>query len=386
MYQLQLDLQPGVGAGPFQLGQSLWHVIGVLREDRTSYPKVDVQWDIDSPATSPIILRTAHIDLLFSPLHQRLSMISIHKLRSSPALGLRYKGNVISSWSPGHEGDVVLRKHGVGKVFGPTYPGETMRYPGIWFGFEEDGEQGKAFKAVSVSSSPVSGEDRMLEVRRVVVTQKEERDALDEVSECESMLGDIAHATIQVHEGLTIQFYPLTNPPVHVILNKTTAQDLTVDVGTPLRVYYKEDDRMSIHASPRPSPDDETGDYFYNYMQHGIDFLISGKTHIVKKIVLHSNVPGSPMFQRYKRCPWEFGLSSDEDEDSDAGPSFVGKVDKIIAFLAPDAREQPASMLYDRAEDESLALPSTTLTGLMGFDGVILEVAESEHVLSVTLF
>lgn len=29
---------------------------------------------------------------------------------------------------------------------------------------------------------------------------------------------------------------------------------------------------------------------FYNYFQHGIDFLISEHTHLVKKIVLHSNV------------------------------------------------------------------------------------------------
>jgi hypothetical protein len=29
---------------------------------------------------------------------------------------------------------------------------------------------------------------------------------------------------------------------------------------------------------------------FYNYFQHGIDFLLSDHTHIVKKIILHSNV------------------------------------------------------------------------------------------------
>ena len=29
---------------------------------------------------------------------------------------------------------------------------------------------------------------------------------------------------------------------------------------------------------------------FYNYFQHGIDFYISGNTHIVKKIVLQSNM------------------------------------------------------------------------------------------------
>ncbi|KZW03767.1 hypothetical protein EXIGLDRAFT_758093 [Exidia glandulosa HHB12029] len=383
MYRLQLDLRPGVGAGAFQLGQSLWHVIDVLREDRTSYPKVDVQWDVDSPATSPVILRTAHIDLLFSPLHQRLSMISIHRLRASPPLTLRYKDQIISSWSPaGNDGgDVVLRKKVVGTVFGPTYQGETMRYPGIWFGFEEDGEQGKALKAV-VSSSPVAGDDRMLEVRRVVVTQKEERDALDEVAECAPMLGDVARAVIHVREGVTLYLHPRSSDPVHVKLGQTTAQDLTVDVGTPLRVYYKEDDRMSIHAAPKSPSDDASGDYFYNYLQHGMDFLISGKTHIVKKIVLHSNIPGSPMFQRHKRCPWEFGH---EDGSSEPGPSFVSKIDEITTFLAPNAREQPPlSMLYDRSEDDAIALPSTTR--LMGFEGVVLEVADSEHVLSVTLF
>lgn len=29
---------------------------------------------------------------------------------------------------------------------------------------------------------------------------------------------------------------------------------------------------------------------FYNYFQHGIEFLISGSTHIVSKILMHTNV------------------------------------------------------------------------------------------------
>ncbi len=29
---------------------------------------------------------------------------------------------------------------------------------------------------------------------------------------------------------------------------------------------------------------------FYNYFQHGIDFFISSSTHVVKKIILHTNV------------------------------------------------------------------------------------------------
>jgi len=29
---------------------------------------------------------------------------------------------------------------------------------------------------------------------------------------------------------------------------------------------------------------------FYNYFHHGVDFLISGHTHVVRKIIIHSNV------------------------------------------------------------------------------------------------
>lgn len=29
---------------------------------------------------------------------------------------------------------------------------------------------------------------------------------------------------------------------------------------------------------------------FYNYLQHGMDFLVDGTTHMLKKIVVHTNV------------------------------------------------------------------------------------------------
>lgn len=32
---------------------------------------------------------------------------------------------------------------------------------------------------------------------------------------------------------------------------------------------------------------------FYNYFQHGLDFFISGSTHTVKKIIIHSNIASS---------------------------------------------------------------------------------------------
>jgi hypothetical protein len=65
---------------------------------------------------------------------------------------------------------------------------------------------------------------------------------------------------------------------------------------------------MTIHShSPQPFEDEGSTDCkinltfsrtslsiyaldFYNYFHHGVDFLISGQTHIVRKIIIHSNV------------------------------------------------------------------------------------------------
>ncbi|CAE6391150.1 unnamed protein product [Rhizoctonia solani] len=189
-------------------------------------------------------------------------------------------------------------------MMGPTYKGEYMRYPGVWFSFEDDLPGGAGV------TNPTEGNS---EVKRVVVTQRQEQreqepeEDSDEVVPNSTMYGEIKKAVIKIHEGIDLHFFTPEpeDPPIHVQLGVTTAEDLTCDLGPPVLTHYKEDDRMAIHATAQ---DDEES-YFYNYFQHGLDFLISGKTHRVRKIIAHTNVPGSPLFQRYKRCPWEISLS-----------------------------------------------------------------------------
>lgn len=38
------------------------------------------------------------------------------------------------------------------------------------------------------------------------------------------------------------------NVSTEIILNVTTPQDLLVDIGSPLRIFYKEEDKMRIHS------------------------------------------------------------------------------------------------------------------------------------------
>ncbi|KAK7061811.1 hypothetical protein R3P38DRAFT_2831689 [Favolaschia claudopus] len=379
---LDCDLRPGSGLGIFELGSSLWNTLDLLRRLQHAFPHADIKYDQDASSTTPIVVHIRpHLDLLFSGKQQRLHTIVLRKLRhGDPPVTLRYKDTVLSS------PDNVLKRVSVSRTFGPTYPppGDDLRadlrYPGVWFSFEEDG-MGDGLKGIQ-------SEDRMHEVKRVIVSQKEldgeDRDALGEPVECPVMDGDISSAIVKVHEGVDLYFHPVsTAQPVNIRLGETTAQDLTIDLGPPSRVHYKEDDRMTIHSATRPTDSSEAA-YFYNYFQHGLDFLLSSN-HVVTKIVLHSNIPGSPLFQRYKRCNWEIESTPEDDED-DTPPRkrFYDRFETISHFLSP--RDPPPSMLLDRTDDEeAMTLPSAT-TRLHGYDGIILEVSESSQVVAVMLF
>lgn len=155
------------------------------------YPQVDIKYDPDTSCTTPIILHLRpHIDLLFSGYHQRLHTIALRKLRDpNPPLTLRYKDTLLSSQ------EEVLVRLGVNRTFGPTYPGDDLRYPGIFFRWGEE----------SLKSVTAHPEDRAQEVKQIVVVQKiengQERDALEEVSECLVMYGDIARAVAKVNDA-----------------------------------------------------------------------------------------------------------------------------------------------------------------------------------------
>ncbi|KAF9076744.1 hypothetical protein BDP27DRAFT_1413894 [Rhodocollybia butyracea] len=329
-------------------GASLWSMIEMLRQMQHLFPQVDIKYDPDASSTTPIILHLRpHLDLLFSGKHQRLRTICVRKLReTNPPVTLRYKDTVLSST------DEVLRRVGVSRTFGPTYAGDDLRYPGV-----------------------CSALKRMFLFRKKEA--EEQGDVLGEVAECPVMNGDISLAVVKVHDGVTLHFHPSTSMPVHVRIGTTTAQDLTIALGHPLRTY---DDSIQ-------DVDYTSSSYFYNYFQHGIDFYISGKTHIVKKIILQSNVPGSPLFQMYKRCNWEIEGKPEDDEDgqhtSEKAIFMIGSRPSVT-FLVRESLHHPC--YFDRTDDEdNITLPSAT-TRLHGYDGIILEVSEASQVVSVTLF
>ena len=177
------------------LGTSLWTVLDLLRGAQHFFPQVDLKYDPDSPTTPIILHLRPHLDLLFTGYQQRLHTISVRKLRDPhPPLAMAYKKAILSS------NEEVFRRVGVSRMFGPTYPGDDLRYPGVSFSFEEDG-RGETLK------SPVSlPDDRQQEVKRVIISQKsidgEQRDALDEVTECAVMAGELSQAILKVNNSI----------------------------------------------------------------------------------------------------------------------------------------------------------------------------------------
>ncbi|KAH6915354.1 hypothetical protein BKA70DRAFT_1258734 [Coprinopsis sp. MPI-PUGE-AT-0042] len=377
---LDVDIRPGAGLGVFEIGESLWTTLGRVRSLPELFPQVEVKYDPDSSATTPVIVHIRpHLDLLYSGKGQRLHTICVRKLRDqSPPVTLRYNDTVISSLND------VLRRVVVSKTFGPTYPGDELRYPGLWFSFDED--------SISEGSRPQAGSpvDKSQEVKRVFISHKSNtgkgEDPLDEVKESPVMAGDISRAILKVHDGVVLHFHSDNKQPLHIHIGETTAQDLTLDLGSPSRTHYKDDERMTIHRASRPQTDAESSSYFYNYFQHGLDFLICGSTHTVQKIIVHTNLPGSPLFQRYKRCCWEIeGPPEDDEDDSPPRKKFHERFETISHFLSPHKPPGPPMHLDRTDEDDSLTLPSPA-TQLYGYDGIVLEVTESSQIVSVVLF
>ena len=221
------------------VGSSLWSIIELLRRLQNEFPQVDVKFDVDSPTTPIIIHVRPHLDLLFSESQQRLHTIVLKRLRDVPPVTIHFKDKILLG------PDQTLRRVDVSRAIGPTYEGEELRYPGVWFSFDEHATQ---------------LQDQNQEIKAITITQHngQDRDGLEEVLECPVMCGDIARAVTKVHQGVMLHFYPTaTSEPFFVEIGITTAQDLSVELGAPPRTHYREDDRMHIHSRQKSNEDED---------------------------------------------------------------------------------------------------------------------------------
>ena len=81
-----------------------------------------------------------------------------------------------------------------------------------------------------------------------------------------------------------------------LISHKQHVQQVTADLGFP-------DGEKKVEFN---------NDYIYNYFMWGFDILFDGRTHCVKKFILHNNLPNDTCFGVYSKCFYKITLSEKE--------------------------------------------------------------------------
>ncbi|CAG8559888.1 240_t:CDS:2, partial [Acaulospora colombiana] len=398
---------------------SIWDIINFLREQSRVIPSVDLKYADESPVTTDLFLSLPAngINMRFDGLIQRLKAIEVYDFSK---LRLTYQDSEVSS------SKVAPTFLSIYKIFGPTYPGEldktkkeyTLNYPELPDGTSPLLSRLYTFNGTNFHNAVVPSLTRS--------ASSENRVGSGETGEIESVIAELKR-------GITINFLDRnhSNPiSKEILLNVTTPQDLLVDIGSALRVFFKEEDKMRIHSEDisnidsvdnkvqennsvlsngiedRNHGDGHPIDYFYNYFQYGFDVLFDGMTHRCKKIILHGNVPGHYDFQRYKRCPYKILLHpkvnsnpdineiarlevSGEDDDSQStplSPSGVAyitaemKIDKIRELFGP-LTGRP--LIFNRGAGGQNPFGPTELSG---HDGAVFEVMKNGYVATITLF
>ncbi|XP_064940033.1 PHAF1 protein At3g51130-like isoform X2 [Musa acuminata AAA Group] len=161
-------------------------------------------------------------------------------------------------------------------------------------------------------------------------------------------------------------------------------QDVWTELGRPCGIHQKQVDQMVIHSASDPRPRTTIcGDYFYNYFSRGLDILFDGQTHKIKKFVLHTNFPGHSDFNTYMKCNF---VIYDSDDKGTIQPGNTSK-----NCITPNTKwEQVKEILGDGGRAAIQTQGSMTnpfgSTFVYGYQNVAFEVMKNGYIATVTLF
>ncbi|KAJ3325128.1 hypothetical protein HDV06_004884 [Boothiomyces sp. JEL0866] len=312
-----------------------------------------------------IHLQNNGINLTFDSESQRLKVIDIYNLESK---NLTYEKQVFNSVKISPTFNLIY------KVFGPIYPGKmddlkqiySLNYPGITFVFDIP----KGCESIKPMDLPFTLSDGTTPVaKRVYIFNGPSVD-----QPTVKTLGTNDYYFEQVIIPIStsgIDKITLQEQNVSLLFGQTT-QDVLCEIGAPQDQMEKDSDKMGIHRV------DETlqskDDYFWNYFSMGIDLVFDGSTHVLKKIIMHSNCMGHYLMNRYAKCNFKFGIFHTNLENGISHKSTWPEV--LEAFGEPLG----PPVIYNREDN-----PFGT-TSFHGYDGILFEILSNNHIASVTLW
>lgn len=281
-----------------RLGSPIGLVISTFQKAINDVKQVDLGYAEDVESDITLALANDGVRFYFCATSQRLKKIEVFDLTKCT---LRYGGIPINSKS------TAPTLSQIDSSFGATHPGEYCRiidaylltYRGIAFAFE-----GKSPNSESVVKTCTVFDGSVL------ATAEAPHISFRDIIHCEK-----CEVGLDVHGTPKMLTFDLITETAHegcqaftrVIKFDDFPQDVQTEIGCPDNVHFKSEDKMQIHLGQKPSIHT---DYIFNYFALGVDLLFSGKTHQLKKFILHSNYPCHYDFSIYDRCEFNIPISA----------------------------------------------------------------------------
>lgn len=313
---MSFELIPGRSLGPFRLGSAVSDVVNYMQMNGMVYRSIQVQFNRLKPCRTDICLVSpgSGIRLRFDGASQRLKLIDVYDCTKAT---LNYGGRLLCGRTAPPSFSLVTR------VLGPTFPGKCdrrkgaylLQYPGVCALFPHDaGGRRRGGESLSIERL---GETNPTASRFFVHIGKAcyERLPLPQIP-----ASDPYFEPVVVRVGRGIRF---ARRKRSILLGRHTAQHVMGALGSPDKVFTKDTDSLRIHRGGAGSERTLRGDFFLNYFRLGLDVLVHGTTHRILKIILHTNMPTSRNFNRYRRCNFQIVVDhvAKSADAKAAGPS-----------------------------------------------------------------
>lgn len=327
-------VEPTRRVGPFLLGMGVNEALATIQKMRLD--KAEFNFDERRVFDTDMCLRlpSLGIQLCFDGFQQDLRLIVVC-FQQQPAFGSSGTGSeptMLPSLSYGgrifvgaQHPEVNFRE--VYTMFGPTWIGDfqsgsrsayTLRYPGLAFEFPLPEDMVDTLAARC--EHPIEIPDTPMASRMWVycaastsfqnpVSAREEHD-----------VAVVRPAGVELR-GRRLRFGSMP-------------QDIFSDFGPPEQVCTKDNDAVKIHSAAT----ENTGpaDYFYNYFHLGVDVLFDGRSHMMKKVILHTNHPTHELFSQYARCFFQVPIApSDAGRMPDASVGALSQAMDIVTLEPP---------------------------------------------------
>ncbi|XP_065307366.1 phagosome assembly factor 1 isoform X5 [Dermacentor albipictus] len=396
------------------LGMAFSQVVHILQQQFRIIKGVQIIYNEQCPLDSDLVILLSEdgIQLSFDSSSQRLKVIEVTDMSK---VKLTYCRSTFCS------PEVLPTRQQIDDCFGATHPGEydasqqmfVLHFRGLSFSFLAD-PKCKLDAALGSSptgqlpngSSPLVSRMAIYYGNSLTDTRppplplccfgnQSFLEALEVLREGDTTLGVRLTLLTEAYETSRLSG-PIQKKLTRCVYFGDSVQDVVWALGSPNKVFYKEEDKMKIHAQDSHRLlAARASDYFYNYFTLGMDVLFDAQRHVVKKIVLQSNYPGHYNFQQYYRCPFRLKLRLPPtpeqrratlvdvaDEDEGHAVTAFTKWDELQERLVK-ASERP--VVLNRTSSTNTTNPFGS-TYCYGYQDIIFEVMRNKHIASVTLY